>query len=470
MLFSSPEFLFAFLPAFLAVYFAVPGRLKNAVLMLASLLFYFTTSGQLTVILVLSILVNWAVARRMPLATPAGSRAWLVAGLLLNLLPLLYYKYARFFLGTLHDLAATLGLPFTPPDLQPMLPIGISFFTFQAISYIVDVHLRRVPPARSLVDFGMYHACFPQLIAGPIVRYEEIEPQVLRRTHTLDDMAQGIVQFCFGLAKKAVLADPMGILADKAFALPPGQLTTGSAWLGVLAYTIQIYADFSAYSDMAIGLGRMLGFPYPENFDQPYRSRSVTEFWRRWHMTLSRWFRDYVYIPLGGNRATLPRVLTNLALVFFLCGLWHGAAWTFVVWGLYHGVLLVMERLGRRIWPAARLPAPLGWAYTMLAVMAGWVLFRADSLPAALRTLGAMAHTTGWTLAPALGAVFGNDKLAYLGLGLGVAVLPFRRVLRFTAHQYRFGPAAAALSLAAACLAIVLLSVNSFTPFIYFRF
>ena len=470
MLFSSPDFLFAFLPAFLAVYFTAPARLKNLVLMLASLFFYFTTSGQLTLILILSILLNWAIARRMPLATPLQSRLWLALGLALNLLPLLYYKYARFFLSSLHDLAATLNLGFTPPDLHPILPIGISFFTFQAISYIADVHMRRVPPARSLIDFGMYHACFPQLIAGPIVRYEEIEPQVHRRIHTIDDIYNGAIQFSFGLAKKAILADPLGALADKAFSLPPGQLTFAAAWLGILAYTIQIYADFSGYSDMAIGLGRVLGFPYPENFDQPYRARSITEFWRRWHMTLSRWFRDYLYIPLGGNRAPLPRVLFNLALVFFLCGLWHGAATTFVLWGLYHGALLIIERLLRRVLPGASLPAPVGWAYTIPAVMAGWVLFRADTIPAAGHYFAAMLHPGPLTLPPAMATIVTPDKLAYLALGILVSLLPFRRLLAFSARRYQFGPTSAALSLVAACLAITLLSVNSFTPFIYFRF
>ena len=469
MLFSSPDFLFAFLPAFLAVYFAAPARLKNLVLMLASLFFYFTTSGQLTVILILSILVNHLVAHRMHKAGPAAGKGWLVLGLVLNLAPLLYYKYARFFLASLQGTAAAAGFDLPVPDLHPILPIGISFFTFQAISYIADVHMRRVAPARSLIDFGMYHACFPQLIAGPIVRYEEIEPQVHRRTHKLDDFYNGAVQFCFGLAKKVILADPAGIVADKAFGIPHDQLTMGSAWLGIAAYTLQIYFDFSGYSDMAIGLGRMLGFPYPENFDQPYRARSITEFWRRWHMTLSRWFRDYVYIPLGGNRAALPRTLLNLALVFFLCGLWHGAAANFVVWGLYHGALLMMERLLRG-WTALRVPALLGWAYTMLAVMAGWVLFRADTLGGAFAYLGAMVTPGSLALTPAMGAIVTNDKLVFLALGAAVALIPYQPLFGFTGRRYRFNTGTAALSLALACVAFVMLSVNSFTPFIYFRF
>jgi alginate O-acetyltransferase complex protein AlgI len=469
MLFSSPDFLFGFLPVFLAVYFISPMRLKNLVLMLASLFFYFTTSGQLTVILILSIVVNHLIAQRMHAAGAGAAKAWLGLGLALNLAPLLYYKYARFFLSSLQAAADAAGLHLPMPDLHPILPIGISFFTFQAISYIADVYMRRVAPARSLVDFGMYHACFPQLIAGPIVRYEEIEKQVHSRTHTLDDVYNGSVQFCFGLAKKVALADPAGIVADKAFGLPHDQLTLGSAWLGIAAYTFQIYFDFSGYSDMAIGLGRILGFPYPENFDQPYRARSITEFWRRWHMTLSRWFRDYVYIPLGGNRAALPRTLLNLALVFFLCGLWHGAAYTFVVWGLYHGALLVAERLLRG-WTTLRLPAVLGWVYTLAAVMIGWVLFRADTLQAAVHYIGTMLTPGPLALAPAMGAIVTDDKLAFLALGAAVALIPYRPLLDFAGRRYHFGPGAAVTGLALACLAFVMLSVNSFTPFIYFRF
>ena len=443
--------------------------MKNLVLMLASLFFYFTTSGQLTVVLVLSIIANHLLAHRMHRSSQSGSRAWLIFGIVLNLAPLLYYKYSRFFLDTLHASALAMGLDISMPALSPILPIGISFFTFQAISYIADIHMRRVEPARSMIDFGMYHACFPQLIAGPIVRYEEIEQEVHRRDHTLDNFYQGVVQFCFGLAKKVLLADTIGSLADSAFGLPPSGLTLGSAWLGIFAYTLQIYFDFSGYSDMAIGLGRILGFPYPENFNQPYRARSITEFWRRWHMTLSRWFRDYLYIPLGGNRAGLARTLLNLAIVFFLCGLWHGAADSFVIWGLYHGALLIVERLLRgRI--SIQIPSWLGWAYSFVAVIIGWVFFRADTLGAALHYLATMFSPGQLALTPAMGALVTNDKLVYLALGCAAAFIPYERFLSFTARRYQFGMVAAMAALALACISIIDLSVNSFTPFIYFRF
>ena len=469
MLFTSPGFLFAFLPAFLVLYFAAPARLRNGVLMAASLLFYFTTSGELTAVLLASVAANYAVALRMARAGPAGGRGWLIFGVVLNLAPLLYYKYARFLLASLHAGAASAGFELALPAVDPVLPIGISFFTFQAISYIADVHMRRVEPVRSLIDFGMYHACFPQLVAGPIVRYEEVAAQVRTRPPRLDDVFDGLVQFCFGLAKKAILADPIGAVADKAFGLPPASLTLGSAWLGVVAYTLQIYLDFSGYSDMAIGLGRALGFGYPRNFDQPYRSRSVTEFWRRWHMTLSRWFRDYLYIPLGGNRLGLVRTLLNLALVFFLCGLWHGAAVSFVVWGLYHGALLVTERLLHR-WSGRSLPGWLGWPYCTAAVMVGWVFFRADGVHAALRYLGAMLPPGEPALDPLLGSVLTDDKIAYICLGAVVSLAPWRPFFAAADGRYRFGPAAACASLVLACYAATMLSAGGFTPFIYFRF
>src|SRR5262249_31216673 len=274
-----------------------------------------------------------------------------------------------------------------PPSIE--LPIGISFFTFQAISYVADIYTGRIVPVRRFIDFLAYHLLFPQLIAGPIVRYVEIEKELYDRRGSLGDFADGLHRCCLGLGKKLILADIMGVVADSVFSLPTNELTTGVAWFGALAYTLQIYFDFSGYSDMAIGLGRMLGFRFPENFNQPYRSQSITEFWRRWHMTLSRWFRDYLYIPLGGNRAGPIRTYANLLIVFVLCGLWHGAAYTFLLWGLFHGALLVIERLAQNRfgWKPTGLG---GWALTLLLVMIGWVLFRAPTAGAAVDFLKAM--------------------------------------------------------------------------------
>jgi alginate O-acetyltransferase complex protein AlgI len=330
--------------------------------------------------------------------------------------------------------------------------------------------MARVKPASSLIDFGMYHSCFPQLIAGPIVRYEEIESQVHRREIRLDDIYNGVCQFCFGLGKKVILADNMGFIADKIFKVAPSSLDTPEAWLGVAAYTLQIYFDFSGYSDMAIGLGRILGFWYPENFDQPYRSRSITEFWRRWHMTLSRWFKDYVYIPLGGNRGGMTRTLLNLFVVFFLCGLWHGAAYTFVVWGLYHGGLLIAERLAKS-WTKLSIPFWAGRIYTLLAIMVGWVFFRAESLSAAMAYLRAMFTFRDMKVeTPLIVSTMTADKIAYLILAAAFCFVPYRWVTGFRERRYFFPPVAAVGSLVVVVLAIIVMSVNGFTPFIYFRF
>jgi alginate O-acetyltransferase complex protein AlgI len=469
MLFNSPEFLFGFLPILLLVYFFVHPRWRNLILFLVSLLFYFTTSGELTAILVLSVLANWALALHLSRAQGRRRTAWLIAGVLINLLPLLYYKYTHFFLAALGDMSAALGWAFVPPHLKPPLPIGISFFTFQALSYVVDIAVGRVRPARRLIDFGMYHSCFPQLIAGPIVRYEEIASQVAHRRLTLEDTHNGIVQFCFGLGKKVILADSCGRIADTVFHLPDNGRGFSAAWIGIVAYTLQIYFDFSGYSDMAIGIGRILGFWYPENFNQPYLSRSVTEFWRRWHMTLSRWFRDYVYIPLGGNRRNLARTLINLVAVFFLCGLWHGAAYTFIVWSMLHGSLLMIERVGRHStkW---RPPALIGWAYTLFVIMLAWVFFRAESVTQAVRYVSDLLSPVSLGLPPAIYATLTADKISILMLAIALALMPFRPFIRFVDGRYFFGPISSTASLAVALLAIIMMSIKGFSPFIYFRF
>ena len=427
------------------------------------------TSAEMTLILIFSVFFNYAIALSIENSSGTRRGSWLVFAIVGNLAPLLYYKYAHFLEQLIQDGARSVGIALDIPAINPPLPIGISFFTFQAISYVADIYLGRVAAARSWLDFGMYHSCFPQLIAGPIVRYEEIEPQVRSRNYTLSDVQNGLVRFCFGLGKKVILADNMGIVADHVFKLPASSLDPALAWIGIIGYTLQIYFDFSGYSDMAIGIGRILGFPYPENFDQPYRSLSVTEFWRRWHMTLSRWFRDYVYVPLGGNRIGSGRTLLNLLLVFFLCGLWHGAAYTFVIWGLYHGTLLMAERLLRHR-PKPMLPDIVRWAYTILAVMIGWVLFRSSSLGSALSFIETMFDVRHLTLSQPLITTLTNDKLTYMALGIVIALAPFRRWAAFANRPYEFGFGLSALSIAVAVLSCVLMSVNGFSPFIYFRF
>jgi len=453
------------LPIFLILYFASPFWLKNSLLFAASLFFYFTSSGALTLILVLSVIGNFFVARLIE--GTSAKRTWLVVGVLGNLCPLLYYKYADFGVGTLADILQIAGVSASLQHPHPLLPIGISFYTFQAVSYIADIYMRRTSAEHSLINFGMYHSCFPQLIAGPIVRYEEIAGDIRQRRHSIDDVYLGAVQFGFGLGKKVVIADNMALVADPIFASP--NIDLPMAWLGIVAYTLQIYFDFSGYSDMAIGIGRMLGFPYPENFNQPYRSRSITEFWRRWHMTLSRWFKDYVYVPMGGNRMGLGRTTFNLMLVFFLCGLWHGAAYTFILWGLYHGMLLIFERVAAR-WTAWRPSAGLGWFYSIVAVMIGWVLFRATDVAHAVSYVGAMFDVRRLTLSPEFVYVLTSDKAAYLTLGVFLALVPYEWFLTFRNRQYDFPIGLGLCSLAVTAFSIVLMSVNGFSSFIYFRF
>ncbi|MBS0244038.1 MAG: MBOAT family protein, partial [Proteobacteria bacterium] len=356
MVFSSPSFLFIFLPIFFLTYALVPAAARNLIIFAGSIFFYFTGAPQASLVLLASVVFNHYVALALdreltPKASAPSSRSraklLLVVGLIVNLAPLISYKYLDFGIQVLNDAVRIVGGTWQWAPAHIQLPPGISFFTFQGLSYLIDVYTRTIRPAQRMSDFGMYHSSFPQLIAGPIVRYVEVEDRVFSRSFGTDTLYPGLILFCIGLAKKIIIADNMGSVSDKIFALPADQLSMSLAWLGTVTYTLQIYFDFSGYSDMAIGLGLMLGFTFPQNFNQPYRAESVTEFWRRWHLTLSRWFRDYLYIPLGGNQRGEVRTYFNLFVVFFMCGLWHGAAYSFVLWGIYHGCLLVMERLAR---------------------------------------------------------------------------------------------------------------------------
>ena len=345
MSFASPLFLWYFLPAVLAAVLIAPRGARNAVIAVASLVFYASGAGGTTLLLLACIVVNYLAGRHVgpnERLLDRGGRQWLLVGVVaFDLAVLAVWKYAGFATEQLAVLASWFGGDF--PVLHVALPIGISFYTFHHISYVVDVYRGDRPPLRDPVSFVTYISMFPQLVAGPIVRYREIADQLpQRRTHRLDDIAAGFPRFAWGLTKKVVVADALAPLVDACFAAP--RMTFATAWLGAIGYAMQLYFDFSGYSDMAIGLGRMLGFRLPENFARPYSSVTVTEFWRRWHMSLSRWFRDYVYIPLGGNRRGVARTYRNLAVVFVLTGFWHGAAWTYLVWGLYHGALLVVER------------------------------------------------------------------------------------------------------------------------------
>jgi alginate O-acetyltransferase complex protein AlgI len=470
MVFSSQAFLYGFLPIFFALYYGVADRFRNGVLLAASLTFYTVGAGPAVLVLFLSVWLNQFLAVRIAKAHEPRRRRLVAAGVALNLLSLAYYKYTDFLLRVVGKLVLLVHSSPLPEAASIPLPVGISFFTFQAISYLIDVHRRETPVASGYFEFAVYHTLFPQLVAGPIVRYREVRSGMQTRRLDQIALAEGAYRFCLGLGKKLIIADNIGTVADTAFTLPTNELGCVQAWLGILCYSLQIYFDFSGYSDMAIGLGRMLGFHFPENFDQPYRSASITEFWRRWHMTLSRWFRDYVYISLGGNRHGKARTFANLWIVFFLCGLWHGAGATFIVWGLYHGTLLVIERLANTYlgWRPGGLTGVVG---SFLLVTIGWVFFRAPTLGAAMRYLEAMfLLRPDIAVSNASTVYLAPDVACYLVLGLIFAFAPFHgmRWLRFD----RLGVVAGqlAVSFLSFAYSLLMLAANSFNPFIYFRF
>ena len=480
MLFTEPTFLFLFLPILLGLYFLkrVHAGYANVLLLVASVLFYAKGGGGFTWLMLGSIAFNYWMAiavDRGRAVSEARARTVLAIAIGANLMVLGWFKYATFLAGNVNSVLALAGAaPFTAPKV--LLPIGISFYTFHAISYVVDVYRRQATAQKSPVHAALYLLLFPQLIAGPIIRYKEIADQLARRLVSLDDFAWGARRFIIGLGKKVLIANIVASPADGIFAMPAAQLSAPHAWLGIVCYTLQIYFDFSGYSDMAIGLGRIFGFRFPENFRWPYIADSVQEFWRRWHMSLSSWFRDYLYLPLGGNRVAPWKTYRNLVTVFFFCGLWHGASWTFVIWGLYHGAFLVIERLGlgsllKRLAPSAR------HAYLLVVVMVGWVFFRAENLPAAITFLRAMFGMGGVEMSPLRLTWFLTPevRLALLAGILGsMPIVPVvRELLDQAGASWRAWAAqgAATAALFAVFLASLLqVAARSYNPFIYFRF
>jgi alginate O-acetyltransferase complex protein AlgI len=480
VLFTEPIFLFVFLPVLLALYQLPGARYRNWLLLVASIVFYARGAGDFTWLVLALIAFNYIAALVVDRArgTPRA-RVLLGGAIAVDILVLAIFKYADFAVVNVNAALSLADIePFALPEI--VLPIGISFFTFHAISYVVDVYRRDAAAQKRPVEAALYLLVFPQLVAGPIVRYRQIAEQLTSRVRATSDFAYGIRRFVIGLGKKMLIANTLAVPADQIFAMPASEVTTLHAWTAITCYTLQIYFDFSGYSDMAIGLGRMFGFKFPENFNFPYVAASIQDFWRRWHMSLSAWFRDYVYIPLGGNRTSTGRLYFNLVLVFFLCGLWHGAAWTFVVWGLFHGAFLVLERIGlARI--VAMAPRPLRHGYAMLVVMVGWVFFRADTLPQALSMLGAMAGATAPATAPYAPSWYWTTEviLAFAAGVIGATpVVPAlgRRLARAGDAD---APATLGLapSIAAAAALLVLLSVSvmlsasrTYNPFIYFRF
>lgn len=478
--FATPVFLWLFLPVTLVAYWVLPARARNLLLSVVSLVFYAWGAGAFTFLLLACIVVNYSAGILLDdePATERGAvqtltrRSVLTAAVVFDVSVLAIWKYAGFASRQIDSLSHALGLAHTP-IVQVGLPIGISFFTFHHLSYVIDIYRRTREPLRSPVTFVTYIAMFPQLIAGPIVRYHEIADQLPDvRRHRLDDFAAGFPRFAWGLSKKVIVADTIAPVANTAFILRGGQLSTASAWVGVAAYTMQIYFDFSGYSDMAIGLGRMFGFRLPENFARPYSAVSITDFWRRWHMSLSRWFRDYVYIPLGGNRGGDRAMYRNLVIVFALTGLWHGANWTFLVWGMYHGGWLVVERV--KGWNVAAVgTAPLRRACTFLIVVVGWVFFRAPSLGRAVHILHVMFVPSGLGLGDAMRVALTHQRTVVLVAALFVVLLPPDFVLGRFLDDDRGGAAHVArysVMTVGVLTAAVVIAAGTFSPFLYFQF
>ena len=464
MVFSSLSFLFLFLPALLAVYYLVPRRyreVRNAVLLLFSLGFYGCGGWRLLPLILVSITMNYVFGL---LAAPGRRRrkAALVGAVACNLGLLFVFKYLGFVTANLHALIPAV------PELTILLPIGISFYTFQAMSYVIDVYRGDAAVERSFLPVALYVVLFPQLVAGPIVRYSTVAEEIRCRREGADDMAEGLQRFLFGLAKKVLLANQMGLIADAAFSQTAPRLSMGLAWLGVIGYTLQIYFDFSGYSDMAIGLGRVFGFHFLENFNYPYVSRSVTEFWRRWHISLSTWFREYLYIPLGGNRCSRAKWMRNLFLVWAATGIWHGASWNFLLWGLYFWALLLLEKflLAK---PLAKAPAAVGHIYTMLLVMVSWAIFAMEDFSRLGAYLRVMFGLGG---APLADSAFGYYFRSYLPVLVAAAIAstPLGAALWRKLPQRAARVLGTLAILAGLTLCTAYLVAGTYNPFLYFRF
>jgi alginate O-acetyltransferase complex protein AlgI len=476
MVFSSVIFLLYFLPLFLLAYYLCPDRFKNYLLLVSSILFYSWGAPKFIFVILGTTIIDFSLVWLMSLQTNERYRKLFMAlSISLNLGLLFYFKYCNFFIDNLNDILEAGGIE-QIQLLNVVLPIGISFYTFESLTYVIDVYRKEHAPLKNFLDYQLYIILFPKLIAGPIIRYKDIADQINGRFDTFSfAMAlKGFHRFVIGLGKKVILANTLGAYADKAFALDLNLINSHVAWVGSFCYTLQIYFDFSGYSDMAIGIGQMLGFRFPENFNNPYTSRSITEFWRRWHMTLGTWMRNYLYIPLGGNRVSSKRRLYfNLWLVFVLSGFWHGASWAFIIWGIFHGTFLILERgwYGRFLERIGTWPALL---MTFLLINFGWIFFRENSALHACRYIQAM-----FCFDRPAAELTSNMKEAYILLFIGcffsffTVFKPFQRIQNRiysdTLNQteslvFTFS------SLAVLTLSVALITASDFNPFIYFRF
>lgn len=461
MVFSSLLFLFIFLPIFLIVYYVAPRGLRNFILFIASLIFYAWGEPIYVSIMIFSTVLDYTVGRvihhyREHKYIPKVALGVSIVG---NLGMLAFFKYANFFVDNINNF---LGLNINL--LQIALPIGISFYTFQTMSYTIDLYRGKIGVQKNIISFGTYVAMFPQLIAGPIVTYDTVEHELNNRVETLDQFSEGVIRFIEGLGKKVLLANNIGMAWEMTKALPVEKLTVVGAWLGIIAFALQLYFDFSGYSDMAIGLGKMMGFKFPENFNYPYLSKSVTEFWRRWHMTLGSWFREYLYIPLGGNRVSKPKFYRNLMVVWFLTGFWHGAGWNFILWGLFFGVLIIIERIGL-LKVLDKCPRWVSHVYLLGVVLVSWVLFAVEDMSQMIAYLKAMVgfSEAGLINTPTL------YQLSNYALVIGIGVLFATPLMKRL--QVKFKPWMIYIFyVVVTILSTAYLVDSTFNPFLYFRF
>lgn len=472
MIFTSPSFLFLFLPIVILLYYVSTSRVKNLTIFLCSLFFYSWGEGIYVLLMLFSIGGNYVFGLYIGGNQRKKIKNYFLSfAILFNLGILFYYKYAGFFVGMLNDI-----FDFEVNSSPVHLPLGISFFTFQSISYIVDVYRGEVEPQKKLINLGLYISLFPQLIAGPIVRYSDINLQLKERKHSFKKFSEGVYRFSIGLFKKVIIANPLGYVADQIFELGADELSMPISWIGILCYTFQIYFDFSGYSDMAIGLGRMFGFKLEENFNHPYISKSIQEFWRRWHISLSTWFRDYLYIPMGGNRVSKKRLYINLFTVFFLTGLWHGASWNFIVWGLFHGVFISLERIAviKKFLIKYRY---ISHVYTLFVVIISWVFFRSPTLPSSLRYIKSMFNVSNFSLDIfELRSLISNEMIIVIILAILLS-LPLRNKIEAylskiqvkgkikPIYVYRF-----AFIFISLLFVFSKIASSAYNPFIYFRF
>jgi alginate O-acetyltransferase complex protein AlgI len=478
MLFNSPIFLLVFIPIFFVTYFAVRGiHLRNIVIVLFSIAFFAWGDPIFVWYVIAGTYIDYLIIKHILTNPNCGERirvSGIIFAILINISALIFFKYANFFIDQINPLLKILDKE-KPSWYGIALPLGISFIAFHKISFVIDLFKKRTSPPATFIDALLYILFFPQLIAGPIIRYHEISKQIRNRTHGSEKFIYGFFRFALGLGKKTLIADPVGDIANTIFSMAPETMPSHFAWIGVIAYTIQIYFDFSGYSDMAIGLGKVVGFRFPENFNQPYTSKSITEFWNRWHITLSNWMRLYLYIPLGGNRVRTWRNYINLWIVFLISGFWHGAAWNFILWGAYHGFFLTLEKLYKGRGLIFPIPRVLKQFITFIIIINSWVLFRSESIDYAMHFFGRMyglvqqLQPTAETFA----LIFQPHGMTMLVVGLLIAMIPLpKEIYRIliTKNSLKFDTIGWASGVMLFIFSLSAIMASGSSSFLYFRF